>query len=423
MTDQPPSATPGDIEAALENVRAGIAVPPPPPIVEPSRREDGRKGDWLGLGALLVAAAVLGGAIALFLPVFTGLNLGGNEDARRRIGELETRIGQLAAGGSNDAAEQSFRDLSTRLEGVEVRVRALEATAGNTAPPPPAAPDPALTDHVAALDSALGELRTRFEALEQTVAGLAAAPPPAAPPPVAPVPAPVPSVDTAALADLVARVDALGSELAAVTQRLAALETATPAQAQEIVTALDRRISELENADPGRAGRNAALALTVSRLGEAVASGRPFTAELAALKQVAPATLDLTPFEAASATGMPTVQRLAAQLEALDPAIRAGMDEDRGGDWLDRLWRGLGGLVTVRTTGEPAGDTPEDRLDRARLRLAEGDLRAAAGELDWLWGQARVAAQGWIDLAKTRIALDDALAALTLAILEDLSRP
>ena len=421
MTDQPPSATPGDIEAALENVRAGIAVPPPPPIVEPSRREDGRRGDWLGLGALLIAAAVLGGAIALFLPVFTGLNLGGNEDARRRLGELETRIGQLAAGGSNDAAEQSFRDLSTRLEGIEIRVRALEATAGNTAPPPPAAPDPALTDHVASLDTALGDLRTRFETLEQTVAGLAAAPPPAAPPPVAPVPAPASPVDTAALADLVARVDALGSELAAVTQRLAALEAATPAQ--EIVAALDRRISELENADPGRAGRNAALALTVSRLGEAVASGRPFAAELAALKQVAPATLDLAPFEAAATTGLPTVQRLAAQLQALDPAIRAGMDEDRGGDWLDRPWRGLGGLVTVRTAGEPAGDAPEDRLDRARRRLDEGDLRAAAGELDWLWGHARLAAQGWIDLAKTRIALDDALAALTLAILEDLSRP
>ncbi len=414
MTDTPPirSATPDDIEAALQDVRAGLAVPlrentPDPPIVS-------RRRDWLGTAALLLTAAFLGGAAALFVPGLAGLAANDNEDARHRIGELEKRVGQLATGETDDAAARILHDLATRLEGIETRVRALEAAAGSAAAP---AADPALVERLAALDTGLADLRTRLAAVEERSAEpLAPLPPPPAPPP-----APFPAPDTAALADLRSQIDALGGDLAGLAQRLANVESAVPAP--EIVPALDRRISELENADPGGAARNAALALAVSRLAEAVNDGRPFATELAALQSVASTALDTTAFAAYAPTGLPTVARFAARLDALSPAIRAAADEDRGGDWIDRLWRGLGGLVTIRAANEPQGDTPEDRLDRAERRLAEGDLRAAAGELAWLWGRARAAARDWLVLAEARIAADDAIAALTDAILRDLARP
>ena len=418
MTDEPPNrgATPDEIEAALQDVRAGLAAGQVP-HAPPARHEEGRRSDWLGVGAFMVAAAFLGGAAALFLPGLTGIQVNGADDARERIGALEDRIGRMAAGSSNGAAADSYRDLASRLDGLDVRVRALEATAGAAGPTAAPSPEsPETETRIAALDSALADFGTRLEAVEQGLAQLAAAPPPA---PAMPAPA-APAPDAAALAGLVAEVQTLSSQLGDLATRLGAVETALPAP--DLVAALDRRLSDLENADPGRAARNAALALAVSRLADAVASGRPFAAELAALSAAAPA-LDLAPFEPYAGTGLPTLRRLAEQLEALDPAIRAGADEDRGGDWLDWLWRGLTGLVTVRSSGEPLGDEPEDRLERARLRLADGDLAAAAGEIEWLWGRARAAADPWLASANARLALDRALAGLTAEILQDLSRP
>lgn len=416
MTDHPPNrgATPDDIEAALRDVRAGLAAgqaPPPHPV----RHDEGRRSDWLGVGAFMLAAAFLGGAAALFLPGLTGLTIGGADEASQRIGELEERLGRVAAGGSGSAAADTYRDLADRIDGLEVRVRALEATAGAAAGPGVTpSPDPQVGVRLAALEASLAGLGERLASAERTLAGLAAAEPLAQPaPPAAPAP------DAAALAGLVAEVQSLAAMLGILSGRVTTVEEALPPP--ELVAALDRRLSEIENADPGRAARNAALALAVSQLAAAADAGRPFVAELAALRAIAPG-VEASAFEAAAATGLPTVRRLADRLETLDPAIRAGADEDRGGDWLDRLWRGLTGLVTVRASGEPVGDAPEDRLDRARLRLRDDDLAAAVAELDWLWGRARAAADPWLVAAKARLALDAALGALTSRILQDLSR-
>ena len=118
-------------------------------------------------------------------------------------------------------------------------------------------------------------------------------------------------------------------------------------------------------------------------------------------------------------TPLATIQVVAKEMQRAAPP---GGDLAEDADLILQQAERCRGIL-AQLSREPEGDAPEDRLDRAHRRLAEGDLRAAAGELDWLWGHARAAAQDWIALAKTRIALDDALAALTLAILQDLSRP
>lgn len=70
MNDLPPhrGATPDDIEAALQQMRAEIAVAPPlktapPPRPAPRRRE----GSWATTTLLVLFAAVLGGIVAFFL--------------------------------------------------------------------------------------------------------------------------------------------------------------------------------------------------------------------------------------------------------------------------------------------------------------------------------------------------------------------
>ena len=396
--EPPETPTPGDIEAALSDLRAQISAPEPQPALpEPALEPERRATGWAGPGALLLAAALLGGGVATVLPGFFGMAPQGRDDAQRRIGELESRIGQVAAGPSGDAAAQPVADLKSDLDGLDVRLRALEA-----APRQPADMGDAPA-RLAATETTLSALTARLTALETQLNTLAAGPQPQAPAP-----------------EMLGEIAALKTALADVATRLGALERVAPAD--DLIASIDGRVSALEAADPGRASRQAALALIVARLSGAAAEGRPFAAELAALKSAAPA-VDVTPFEPYAAKGLPTVAILAAQLNAIDDAVREGADFDRGGDWFDRMWRGLGRLITVHEDGIAEGMEPEDHLARGEYHAGRGDLSNAHAEIDQLSGSARGAAALWLKDAGARLALDAALGKLTESILADLARP
>lgn len=411
MTQSPPpdaspeTPTPGDIEAALSDLRAQIAAPPAPDAGLVHEAEP-RSGGWTGTAALLVMSAMLGAGAATFAPPLLGMAPQGQEDARRRIGDLETRIGQLAAGQSGEAAAQSYADLRAHVDGLDVRLRALEADSGG-------AEREDRTAALAAVETALGDLKSRVAALEARPETPAPTPQPQ--PQIQPTPAPQPPVP-----DMSGEVAALKSALAELSSRLGRLEQTAPAG--DLIASLDGRLTALEAADPGRASRQAALALIVARLGDAAGAGRPFRAELAALTSAAPA-VDVSAFAAYADKGLPTVPVLAAGLEAIDGAVREGADFDRGGDWWDRFWRGFGRLITVREDGLADGREPEDHLARAHYHAGRGDLSNAAAEMDQLSGAARGAAVLWLADAKARLSLDEALTRLTDTILGDLARP
>ncbi len=398
----PETPTPGDIEAALSDLRAQISAPPPEPSrPAPPLPPRPPSSGWMGTAALALTAALLGGGAASFLPGLVGATPQNEDDARRRIDALESRIGQLAAGQSGEAAAQSFADLKSHLDGMEVRLRALEAASvqtGNQTGSTDEAPA-----RLAAAEATLSSLTQRLAALEARLAAIPSAPQAA-----------VPSPETSG------EIAALKSALADLSARLGTLENVAPAG--DLIASIDGRVSALESADPGRASRQAALALIVARLSGAAAEGQPFTAELAALKSAAPA-VDVSPFEPYAGKGLPTVASLAAQLNTIDSAVREGADFDRGGDWLDRMWRGFGRLVTVHEDGLAEGMEPEDHLARAEYHAGRGDLSNAYAEMDQLSGSARGAAVLWLKEAGARLALDAALGQLTQTILADLARP
>lgn len=402
MTDQPPrGATPDDIEAALQHVRAGLDAAPDTPL---GRAHPGQRFHGLVL-LMVVAVALVAASAAYFLPRLTNDESSDAIGLHGRVADLEARMRVLPAA---DAGAAEMRDLTTRLGALEARVRKIEAGAGSTGENSGDA-----AARIAALERSIGDIEQRLGTLGDQVAALAAAPSqPRAPSDPAP--------DHAAIAQLSADVQMLSTTLANLDHRLAALEAAAPNQ--DLVGALDRRISELENADPGSAARNAALALAISRLASAADSGRGFRVELEALKLVAPPPFDASPFEPYAANGLATVQALGAWLEGIDGAIRDGADADRGGDWFDRLWRGLAGLIVVKQAGEPLGSEAEDHLLRAERRLEKNDLAAALREIEALGGAARAPAEAWLIDARARLALDAALAQLTAKILTDLAR-
>jgi hypothetical protein len=400
--DPPPETpTPGDIEAALSDLRAQLSAPaaPAPPEPEPAALAEPRSSGRAGTAALLLVAALLGGGVATVIPGVLGMAQGGEDDDRRRIEALESRLGQIATGQSDAVATQTFADLKANLGGLDVRLRALEQASVAA----PANGDGGT--EIAAAQVALNALAERVAGLERRLTEVGQQTPQAPP-------APSPEVAS--------EIAALKAALGDVAARLGTLERVAPAG--DLIASIDGRVSALEAADPGRASRQAALALIVARLSGTAASGRPYAAELAALKSAAPA-VDVTAFAPYADKGLPTVARLAEQLNAIDGAVRDGADFDRGGDWFDRVWRGFGRLITVHEDGLADGREPEDHLARAQYHAGRGDLSNARAEMDQLTGAARGAAAMWLADAGARLALDTALDELTAKILSDLARP
>lgn len=389
----PETPTPGDIEAALTELRAQMAAPAPTPAPAPDEPK-ARAAIWVG-GAALLIGAVLGGGGASFLLGYLGV---GQERAAPQVAGVQPAELEAVLEAQTIAAAKTSADLISRLDGAEARLQALETKSAA-----PVAESAAAAD-LAATEVALNALAERVALLETRLSEAARQPAQAAP----------------TSPETVGEIAALKSALADVTARLGTLERVAPAG--DLIASLDGRVTALETADPGRASRQAALALIVARLGDAAAEGRPFAAELAALKAAAPA-IDVSPFAPYADKGLPTVAVLAANLDAIDGAVREGADFDRGGDWLDRMWRGLGRLITVREDGLAEGREPEDHLARARYHAGRGDLANARAEMDRLSGAARGAAAPWLADAGARLALDAALGALTETILADLARP
>lgn len=97
------------------------------------------------------------------------------------------------------------------------------------------------------------------------------------------------------------------------------------------------------------------------------------------------------------------LDQLDAEYEALGPALKAaGPDES----WLSGLRRELGSLVTIRRADQPSPQ-PTARYERARARLAAGQVDAALAETMRMPGASRAAA--WIDRARRYIAVHRAL--------------
>lgn len=91
-----------------------------------------------------------------------------------------------------------------------------------------------------------------------------------------------------------------------------------------------------------------------------------------------------------------------------------------GDSWWQATRRELGSLITIRRAGTPS-TVPSDRLERAKARLAAGQVDVALAEVLRLPGQARAAR--WIADARRYVAARRALDAIETAALLDPERP
>ncbi|BCB18182.1 uroporphyrinogen-III synthase [Bosea sp. ANAM02] len=266
------------------------------------------------------------------------------------------------------------------------------------------------------------------------------------------LPKPAPSGSTEAIAELRSRIESLqagaaaadrkassaseaaakaGSELQAVTAKLAALgnaqapdTSAFSAQAQKAeaaATAVGQRLDEIagrlgsvETQAKAAAGASpeamaAARIVLAERVQRALAGGRPFAGDIAALTKSGVAQADVAPLTAIAAGSAPTREALQVGFRKHGAMFQREV-MPASDSWTDKLLALTSRVVTVRPVGDSGSTDPATLPLRLESAIAAGDIVKAAA----LWGQLpeparRASAEFGADLQK-RAAADAAIA-------------
>ena len=266
------------------------------------------------------------------------------------------------------------------------------------------------------------------------------------------LPKPASSGSTEAIADLRSRVETLqagaaaadrkvaaasdaaakaGSELQAVTAKLASLgnapapdTSAFTAQAQRAEAAaaavgqrLDQiagRLGSVETQAKAAAGASpeamaAARIVLAERVQRALAGGRPFAGDVAALSKSGVIQADLAALTAVASSGAPTREALQAGFRKHGATFQREV-MPVSDSWTDKLLALTSRIVTVRPVGDSGSTDPATLPIRLDSAIAAGDIVKAAS----LWSQLpeparRASAEFGADLQK-RAAADAAIA-------------
>lgn len=407
------SGTPGDTETpeVIEPVRDAMGggrradkTKPEPHIIEGEAREvnedvpDGEGSDGNGGGGLMpwslrvwTIASLALGAAALLIALYAGyrVTLGpggsgvGPGVSGARVGGQSGDPFQASAadvqalGARLDALEKSSRlsvddaaerfgamtglvaDLENRLAGLEDADRGAVAVPGRLA---------ALDARLSALGETAVRLGGEIEALQRSQ-------PPA---------------------DLAARVQRLDNSVQALQTAITALGT-TLTQNSQRLAALEVRAKE-----PSAAAK-AALGLAVGNLMRALEAGTPFSQELEAVSAFAPDDPGIVTLQKVADEGVVSRADLRTQFEGLiDGILTAERQAGRDGFWAKLIGNAMS-LVTVRRTGEVAGDTTDAIVARIEHLLEAGDFAAALQEGEALQGPAADVARPWLDRLRARL--------------------
>lgn len=206
-----------------------------------------------------------------------------------------------------------------------------------------------------------------------------------------------PNVDleplNAALAALSARVDSLSSAAVAPgevnsdnIEAIATLETnlealrAEASGAASAIESLSSRLAAIEDAQQASASvadSQVRLPLILSGFETAFAGGRSYDGELAALRQVLP---DLSVPETVAAGAMTGLKRPDAVIAAFDaalPDILAARPLDGDAGWQGATADWFRGVIALRPTGDVDGDGPEALVAQVEAALLRRDFAAA----------------------------------------------
>jgi hypothetical protein len=383
----------------------------PPPRTSPTEL----KGFFTHL-----AAGLLGGLIGVVALSLVWNKLPVRNAAAPDLAPIEGRLSKLeaapppagdaAALGALDARIKTLEDRKVEappdLGGLPSRVTRLEESINSLAE---TAKEGGSVPDAAALDAKIGDLEQRLQGkIDSALAAQQAA-------------------STTDVKDLQKEVEALRAKLGALAEAHLAGDTSDLAPQ---LSTLDQRIAKLEAALPelstaidrsAASAKSGAAAIAFANLRNAVAAGRPYAAELAALKSLIPDPGDLGALPSHTDTGIPTVAELAGNLTRLAEASAAPPAAPAETSILDSMMASAKSAVSIRRIGaDTTGDEPAAVLARAEAALKQGDLVASIKEVESLPAPARDAFAGWLDDARARASANDSLSKLESTVLASL---
>ena len=382
--EEPPreGAIPADPEAS------------PPSAADPAQRQPAsrRAALWLSAVVILIVAGIglspfWAPDVAPLLPWGAGPGPAGEDYAAlaARVDAVEKR--PVPPSVDAEATESALGALDRRVEQIENTVNARLAEIEKR----PAAPG----IDVDAIKSAESALARRFDQLEAAVAatkaglqqfeqrlGVADTQSSARA-----------ASETAELQKIQQEVSRLGSVAADLANRLRALEQQM--QSQGVAERTD-----------------AALAMVLLQIREAVDQARPFPAEYTALKALArdPGLVaSVEPLAEAAQSGVPSRAVLSRRLSELAGQVATATEPPPESDWGAQTLARLRALVTIRRIDGASQTGPEAAVSGAQAALARGDLAGAVAALEPLSGANAEAARPWLRMARDRLAVETAL--------------
>ncbi len=197
---------------------------------------------------------------------------------------------------------------------------------------------------------------------------------------------------TAAMSALRSEIDSVSGRIGALDQRISAQDATIAATRNDIATtktAIAAQNRTLGGADIAPAVR---LPLVVTGLESAFAAGRPYATEVRSLKGLLPNLTVPETVDSAASSGLPrpdaVVERFRVQLPEILAARGNAATEDLGQGALE--W--VKGLLAFRPADETTGDTPDAVASRLEAAIERHDFEAAAKELASLPEPMRLAA-------------------------------
>lgn len=217
---------------------------------------------------------------------------------------------------------------------------------------------------------------------------------------------------------------ALSSAPAASGGSAAPADTAALAALGQRIDALEKDVASLKSAAGNApAGETASVTATLSQalsdLKAKVAAGAPYAEEYDRIARMVPAAAGLETVGARAAEGLPNAAGLTAELRAAIPALPQPADppaEDNS--YFGTLMKSLSGIITIRAIGET--DWP-NVAERAAAFAEAGDLNQAIAVIDGAEGEKPMALTQWRDRAAARLQLEGAMSEVSEAVLRQIS--
>lgn len=359
-------------EELAKDEEYGEAIPelPPPPPVSPPPPPPQRRG----ISAAAIFAAAIIGALTGFAGAYAARLLL-DDPQNNNIASLDERLSAL---GSKLALDEKKIDTVSNsgrdaLGTLEKRLGSVEKSAN---------------DALGVATAASAKATQAADAAKSGSSETPAAPATVVMPVVPPAP-PAPDLTP------------LQSRLDAFEERLSKLETAVnaPKTAERATQEPESKPNPLEANAP-------AIVIIAENLGQKVASGAPYTTEVAALEKLGVDQTKLAALQPSAAKGVITNKVLNDDFSKLVPVLLAsgkpaGPPQE---NVFARLMDHASGLVRVQKVGDLSGDDLPARIARVRAALARDDTDAALQEWAGFPDAAKTASAAWADSAKARVA-------------------